>query len=383
MNERIFMQYDYIVIGAGLAGATAARLLADKGNKVLVAEKLSHVGGSVYDCYDESGILIHKYGPHIFHTNDKEVYDFLCRFADFNGYEHRVAAKLDSCMVPVPFNCESLRRVYGEKKAQALRDALKKAYGTDTVSIMALMESDDDALKELGEFVYKNIFLYYTMKQWEKAPSEIDPRTTARVPVRLSEDDRYFTDKYQGLPIGGYTEMIKKMLSSEYITVKTDYTPSIELKDGRVFIDGTETGSKVVYTGELDRLLSYRYGHLPYRTLDFVFETHNTDSYQSHATVNYTVSEKFTRISEFKKMTLQNKEGVTTVLKEFSRKYEGGEADIPYYPVSGSDSEALYETYKNEVQRYPQIILLGRLAEYKYYNMDAVVRHVIDVLADK
>lgn len=381
MLERKYMKYDYIVVGAGLAGATAARLLADKGNTVLVMEKLPHLGGSVYDCYDGAGILIHKYGPHIFHTNDKEVYDFLCRFADFNGYSHKVVAQLRDGTVPVPFNCEGLRRIYGEEKAKRLTEALKEKYGTDTVSIMALRESEDAELKALGEFVYENIFLYYTMKQWEKKPSEIDPRTPARVPVRLSEDDRYFTDTYQGLPVNGYTEMVENMLKSENITVKTGTSATLSLENGKVKVNGEYTDARVVYTGELDKLFGYCYGALPYRTIDFVFETHSVDSYQSHATVNYTVSEKFTRISEFKKMTLQKKDGVTTVMKEFSRAYDAEKGDIPYYPVANPESAELYAKYLARAEEYPQIILLGRLAEYKYYNMDAVVRRVMNVIS--
>ena len=375
------MKYDYVVIGAGLAGATAARILSDKGNSVLVLEKLPHVGGSVYDCYDETGILIHKYGPHIFHTNDKEVYDFVCRFAEFNGYSHKVVAKLSDCYVPVPFNCEALRRVYGEEKAKALTDALKEKFGTDTVSIMDLRQSEEPELKALGEYVYENIFLYYTMKQWEKKPSEIDPKTPARVPVRLSEDDRYFTDAYQGLPTVGYTDMVENMLKSDRITVKTGVEAQLTLRDGKIKINGEPTDAKIVYSGELDKLFGYCYGALPYRTLDFVFETHELDSYQSHATVNYTVSEKFTRISEFKKMTLQEKDGVTTILKEFSRAYDRENGDIPYYPVANPQSAELYEKYLEQARKYPQMILLGRLAEYKYYNMDAVIRRVMNVLA--
>ena len=373
------INYDYTVIGAGLAGMTAARLLADQGKRVLVIEKLQHIGGSIYDHKDESGVLVHKYGPHIFHTNHKEVFDFLSRFTEWNGYSHKVVAKLEKGEIPVPFNLTALEEVYGKEKAARITAKLKDEFGTDTVSVMKLRESSDSELSELGEYVYQNIFLYYTMKQWGKKPSEIDPKTTERVPVRLSRDDRYFTDVYQGLPTEGYTEMARRMLDSELITVKTGCENAIALKDGKIYICGEETSSKVVYTGELDRLMGYRFGKLPYRTLDFVFETHNVDSYQSAATVNYTVSEDFTRISEFKKMTLQKVDGVTTVMKEYPRQYEGKEGEIPYYPVANPESAALYAKYRKEAEKYG-LILLGRLAEYKYYNMDAVVKRAMELL---
>lgn len=378
------MNFDYIVCGSGLAGSAASRILAEKGKKVLILEKLPHVGGSVYDLHDEAGILIHKYGPHIFHTNDEKVFKFLSRFTEWIDYQHRVIAKLDGFEIPVPFNTESLRRVYGEEKAVRLTALLKETYGTDTVSIMALRESENAELKELGEYVYNNVFLYYTMKQWEKKPSEIDPATTARVPVRLSDDDRYFTDKYQGMPKNGYTPLIENMLRHENIKVETDCDAldRIELKDGKVFFDGEETEAGLVYTGETDRLFGFKYGRLPYRTVDFVFETHNVDSYQNAATVNYTVSEKFTRISEFKKLTQQKKDGVTTIMKEFSRQYEGKEGEIPYYPIKNGESTELYEKYRALSSKYSNLILLGRLAEYKYYNMDAVIAHVIETLAN-
>ena len=372
--------YDYIVIGAGLAGITAARLLADKGNNVLVLEKLNHIGGSVYDYEDESGILVHKYGPHIFHTNHKEVFDFLSRFTEWNGYQHRVAARLNDGEIPVPFNLTALENIYGEEKAAQITQKLKNEFGSETVSVMKLRNSADAELREVGDYVYDNVFLYYTMKQWGKKPTEIDPKTTERVPVRLSKDDRYFTDTYQGLPTAGYTEMARRILESERITVKTGCENCIELKDGKIFIEGSETDTKVVYTGELDRLMSYKFGKLPYRTLDFVFETLNVDSYQSKATVNYTVSEDFTRITEFKKMTLQKKDGVTTIMKEYPRQYEGKEGEIPYYPVANDESASLYAKYFEEAQKYVNLILLGRLAEYKYYNMDAVVKRAMELL---
>lgn len=383
MGERnmTMINYDYIICGAGLAGVSAARLLAEKGRKILVLEKLSHVGGSVFDSKNESGVLIHNYGPHIFHTNNKKVFNFLSRFTEWNGYVHKVEAKLEDCNVPVPFNLTSIKKVYGAKKTESLISLVKEEFGTDTVSVISLVESKNNELSELGRFVYDNIFLYYTVKQWGKKPSEVDSKTTARVPVRFSCDDRYFTDEYQGLPLVSYTSMVENMLSHENITVElgVDALDRIRLKDGKIYFDSMETDAKVVYTGETDRLFDFVFGHLPYRTLDFKFETHNIDSYQSVATVNYTVSEDYTRITEFKKLTLQKTDGITTVMKEYPRQYEGKEGEIPYYPVASDESREKYSKYLKLSENYSGLILVGRLAEYKYYNMDAVVARVMEL----
>ena len=375
------MSAHYTVIGAGLAGATAARLLADSGNNVLVLEKLPHVGGSVYDEKDGSGVLVHRYGPHIFHTSDKEVYSFLRRFTEFNGYTHRVAAMIDGRYVPVPFNKNSIVKAFGSEKGAKMISEAEKLETFPAVSVLTLIGSQSDLLKELGEYVYKNIFLYYTTKQWGKAPSEIDPATTARVPVRFTDDDRYFTDCFQGLPSDGYTEMVKRMLESERITVRLGVEAEVTIRDNRIFVSGRPVEGKLIYTGETDRLFGYRFGRLPYRTLDFEFETLNEDSYQPYATVNYTVSENFTRITEFKKMTLQKTDGVTSIMKEYSREFTGNEGEIPFYPVITDESREIYSEYLALSRNIPGLVLAGRLADYKYYNMDAVVRRVMDVLS--
>ncbi len=376
-------KYNVIVCGSGLAGATAARVRAEQGKKVLVLEKLPHFGGSVYDEYDKSGILIHKYGPHIFHTNNERVYSFLSRFAELTPYYHKVLANINGEYVPVPFNIPALKKTYGDIKAERIVSKLKAEFGSDTVSVMALRESSDADLHELGEYVYQNIFLYYTMKQWGKSPDEVDPATTARVPVRLSEEDGYFTDKYQGMPSDGYLSMINRMLEHENIdtVLSCDALKRISFSENEIFFDGEKTSSEIIYTGQIDTLFDYRYGRLPYRTLDFVFETLPVDSYQPAGTVNYTVSEDFTRITEFKKLTGQKKDGVTTIMKEFSKQFEGKEGEIPYYPVASAESAELYEKYRILSEKYKNLTLLGRLAQYKYYNMDAVVAACLEKLS--
>lgn len=374
------MHYDSIIVGAGFAGAVTARQLAEAGQRVLILEKHDHIGGNAYDRPDNAGILIHQYGPHIFHTNDKEVYDYLSRFTQWRNYQHTVVANIPAeggrMEMPVPFNLVSLRLAFGEEKAAQLEKKLLDTYGAGTkVTILQLRENTDPELQDLAQYVYDHVFVRYTMKQWGKTPEEIDPAVTARVPVFLSEDCRYFQDAYQGMPLFGYTPMFEAMLDHENIEVRTntDGRDVLRFEDGKIFFDGAEFTGNVVYSGPADELFGCCFGRLPYRTLDFKFETYETDAWQSHGTVNYTVDEDYTRITEFKYLTGQEKSGVTTIVKEYSRAYTGAADEIPYYAIANDETAALYGRYATLAARFPKLHLLGRLAEYRYYNMDAIV----------
>ena len=382
-------QYDILVAGAGYGGAVAARALAEKGKKVLVLERRDHIGGNAYDCPDESGVLIHKYGPHIFHTNDKRVFDFLSRFTGWRRYQHRVIANIprDNPEVvparkktdgrfffPVPFNLDSLKNAFGMEEGARLGQKLLDAYPAQSqVTILELRRNPDPEIAAIADYVYGHVFVRYTMKQWGQTPEEIDPNTTARVPVRLSQDDRYFQDAYQGMPLEGYTRMFERMLDHPNIEVRLGVDARPILKEARV---------PVIYTGQVDELFNFQFGPLPYRTLDFRFETLSQDCFQTHATVNYTVDEDFTRITEFKHLTGQVLPGVTTIVKEYSRAYAGAEGEIPYYAIINPENNALYARYRAEADKQPNLYLLGRLAEYKYYNMDAIAGRALE-LADR
>lgn len=379
------MNYNYIIVGSGFAGSTCAAKLADQGNKVLVLERRPHIGGNAYDCNDEKGILIHKYGPHIFHTDSKRVYDFLSNFTQWNDYQHEVLAKAGACEFPVPFNLNSLYAVYPEEKAKSIEEKLICEYGKEKkVSIAQLRENNDKSIKELAEFVYNNVFLHYTMKQWGKRPEEIDPETTARVPVFVSRDNRYFQDEYQGMPKNGYTPLFEKMLSNENIEIKTstEVKDHLRFENGKIYFNGEEFSGKVIYTGALDELFEYAYGALPYRTLDFEFENLPIERFQSHATVNFTVDMPYTRITEFKQLTWQKNDSCTATVKEYSREYVPHSKDIPYYAIISEENNALYAKYADEAASYQNLILLGRLAEYKYYNMDKIILLALE-LCDK
>ena len=370
-------KFDCIAVGAGYAGAVFARCAADAGKSVLILERRVHIGGNAYDEYDEKGVLIHKYGPHIFHTNDKKVFDFLSRFTEWNGYMHKVVAKIGDMEIPVPFNLNSLDATFGDRAAE-LTALLTEKFGAETkVPIIKLREQGDEALAEIANYVYENVFLHYTLKQWGMKPEEIDPATTARVPVFISRDDRYFQDEYQGLPTDGYTPMFEKMLDHPNITVELNVDARDRLtftEDGTVLFDGEAFEGQVIYSGELDELFGKINGALPYRTLDFEFENIDAEQYQSHGTVNYTVDMPYTRITEFKHMTLQECES-TTIVREYSR--AATEKDTPYYAIISPENNAMYQTYADIAAKYPNLHALGRLAEYKYYNMDAIAARAI------
>lgn len=371
---------DTIIIGGGFAGGICARQLAEAGEEVLVLEARDHIGGNAYDCLDAAGVLIHQYGPHIFHTVDQRVFDYLSRFTEWNGYHHEVAANIHGELIPVPFNLVSLRRVYPADKAAALEEKLLSQFGEGAkVPILQLRESDDEDLKQLADYVYEHVFKVYTMKQWGLTPEEIDPNTTARVPVYVGTDCGYFTDPFQGLPTEGYTRLFERLLDHPGITVQLN-TPAqarMTFEAGKVTLDGEVFTGKVIYTGPADELFDCRFGRLPYRTLDFGFESYDVDFWQTHGTVNYTVSEDYTRITEFKHMTRQELPGKTTICKEYSRAYTGAAEEIPYYAVINPENDGLYARYKALAEEIPNLYLLGRLAEYRYYNMDAIAARAL------
>ena len=379
--------FDVLIAGAGYAGAVCARSLAEGGKRVLVLERRGHVGGNAYDCPDEAGVLIHQYGPHIFHTNDSRVFAWLSRFTQWRDYQHRVVADIPDekggrMRYPVPFNLTSLETAFGPEEGKRLGDKLIAAYGAEKkVTILELRQNPDPEISALADYVYEHVFVHYTMKQWGQKPEDIDPNTTARVPVFLSRDDRYFQDACQGMPLEGYTPMFQKMLDHPNIKVElgVDALERLDLSGDVLKVDGVPFEGEVIYTGQADELFRFQYGPLPYRTLDFRFETLEKDDFQGYGTVNYTVDQDYTRITEFKHLTGQVLPGKTTIVKEYSRAYGGILGEIPYYAIINPENNALYSQYKALADRFPNLHLLGRLAEYKYYNMDAIAGRALDL----
>ena len=377
------MKYDVIIIGSGFAGATLARKFAENNQKVLILEKRNHIGGNMYEEVLENGIRIHKYGPHIFHTNSDRVFEFLRQFGDWYFYEHRVLGKINDKLVPIPFNFKSLEILYNQKEASMLKEKLLKKYPDQKkISILDLINDQDKEIQKLGRFIYKNVFENYTAKQWNMPISQIDTSVINRVPVILDYDDRYFQDKIQYMPKDGYTEIFNNMLNHPNITVElsTNALDKLTVKGNKIYYLQQEFTNPVIYSGAIDELFSYQYGALPYRSLKLDFETKNMNYYQPVSVVNYPNEEKFTRITEFKYFSNCLLSSSTTILKEYPQNYDyKNEKSIPYYTIQNEENLKLYHQYLNQANKISNLYLCGRLAEYKYYNMDAVIERALDL----
>jgi len=358
-----------LIVGSGISGCVIARELADNGDQVLVIDKRSHVGGNIYDYRDKNGIMIHKYGSHIFHTNNKRVWNYMERFCEFNTYMHKVLGLLDGIETHIPFNLNTLYDVFPKSMAERLEEKLLCRYELNSkVAILEFQKEEDKDLKYLSEYVYQKIFLEYTKKQWGVSPEGVDGAVTARVPVYISKDNRYFQDKYQGIPLGGYTKLIENMLDHKNIKLKlnTDFNELSEVKDF----------DRIIYTGPIDEYFDYKYGELGYRSVYFKMETHDREYYQQTACVNYPCNYDFTRIHEYKHY-LDDKSSKTVIAKEYSETFERGKNER-YYPIPSDENRILYEKYKQEADKIEGLYFLGRLGEYKYYDMDKAAARALE-----
>lgn len=372
---------EYVIIGAGLAGVVMAERIATQLNKkVIIIEKRNHIGGNCFDFKDENNILIHKYGPHLFHTNNKEVIDYLSQFTQWDIYNHEVLAYIDGIKVPIPFNINTLYEVFPQSKAKALEDKLLQTYAYNSkIPILELKKSTDKDLQFLADFVYEKIFVNYTAKQWGMKPEDMDGAVTARVPIFVGRDNRYFNDTYQMLPKNGYTNMVQNMLNHKNIKLmlNTDFKEVCYLKDEDFYLFGSKFQGRVIYTGQIDELFDYKFGDLPYRSVEMKFETVEKEFYQEKATVNYPNDYDFTRITEFKHIH-PTKSDKTTILKEYPQEYIK-DKNIPYYPIFTQENQNRYNEYLEYSRNFENLILLGRLAEYKYYDMDDIVERVLEM----
>jgi UDP-galactopyranose mutase len=355
--------FDYLVVGAGFSGSVIAEQLASQlGKKVLVVDRRNHIGGNAYDRYNSAGILVHKYGPHIFHTNSRDVFEYLSQFTEWRSYEHRVRASVDGQLVPIPINLDTINTLYGlQLNSFEVEDFLKSV----AESKDQIRTSEDVVVSKVGRVLYEKFFRGYTRKQWGLDPSELDKSVIARIPTRTNRDDRYFSDTYQAMPLYGFTQMFENMLSHPNIKVmlNTDY---------REIVKGIPC-REIVYTGPIDEFFEYRYGKLPYRSLEFKHETHHTPVYQPAPVINYPNEHLYTRVTEFKYLTGQE-HAKTSIVYEFPR----AEGD-PYYPVPRPENAELYKQYKALADATPGVYFVGRLATYKYYNMDQCVAQALTV----
>ena len=372
--------FDVVIIGAGFAGAVLAERFAQIDKKVLVIERRQHIAGNCYDEIDGNGILIHKYGPHLFHTDSVDVWKYLSKFTEWNVYHHKVKAMVDGQIVPIPFNFNTMQQVFPKNLSERLEVALLKnyAYGSK-VPILELKKSEDKDLQFLADYVYEKIFLHYTTKQWGNPPDKIAGAVTARVPIFVGRDDRYFNDRFQALPRRGYTKLIENILAHKNIKLmlNTDFDEIAELRGNEIYLFGQKFNGRMIYTGQLDELFKFKFGALPYRSVEMKFETVNVEHYQESASVNYPNNYEFTRITEFKNIH-PAQTNCTTILKEYPQNYVQGENE-PYYPIFTDEAKAAYEKYFDELKNFPQITAVGRLAEYKYYDMDDIVKRALDI----
>ncbi|NRY60040.1 UDP-galactopyranose mutase [Clostridium beijerinckii] len=354
--------FDFLVVGCGFAGITASRILAEKGHKVLIADKRNHIGGNIYDYYNEDGILIHKYGPHIFHTNKEEVWKFLSRFTIWREYQHKVLSYVNGILVPMPINLNTINMLYNTNYDSI---SINDFFNTVKVNVEEFNNSKDVIVSQVGEELYKLFFEGYTKKQWDMYPYELGKEVTSRVPTRHNRDPRYFTDKYQGMPKHGYTKMVENILEHKNIKVmlNTEYK---EIKEEVKY-------SKIIFTGCIDEFFEEKYGKLPYRSLNFIEETFDKEYYQPVGVVNYPNDYDYTRITEYKYLTGQ-KNDKTTIMKEISS--ATGE---PYYPIPKPENKKLYSLYKKEAEDAKDVYFLGRLGTYSYMNMDAVVLQALEL----
>ena len=360
--------FDVVIIGAGLAGSVLAERFAANGKKVLMIERRRHVAGNCYDEVDTNGILIHKYGPHLFHTDDEQVWEYLSRFTEWQIYNHHVKAVIDGKPVPIPFNLNTLHEVFPKSLADKLEVALLRnfEYG-NKIPILELKKSADADLQFLADFVYEKIFLHYTEKQWGLSPDKISSAVTARVPIFVGRDDRYFNDRFQAVPKFGYTKLVENMLAHKNIKLllNTDFKEVMELRGEKIYLFKKKFKGQLIYTGQLDELFDKKFGE---------------ENFQSAPTVNYPNNYNFTRITEFKKIH-PAQSSRTTILKEFPQDYLAGKNE-PYYPIFTDEARTAYEKYSAELAKFKNITAVGRLAEYRYFDIDDVVKHALEIFSD-
>lgn len=358
------MKFDYLIVGAGLSGSILAERLTSMNKKVLVVEKRNYIGGNCHDCFDQCGVLIHKHGPHYFRTNSDQVISYLSRFTDWIYFEPKIKASIDKKLYTIPINRDTLNQFFNvnlRTKSEARQFLEEKK-----VKIKKINNAEEQVISLAGQEIYDAFFKNYTVKQWDIHPKNLDPSVTARIPIRTNTDDRYFTDKFQGVPKKGYTKMIEKMLENCKVLLNTDY----ESIKNKILFDN------LIYTGQIDTFFNYRYGKLPYRSLKIVFKNYKKNFYQDWVQINYPNNYKFTRIVEMKHATRQKIDSTT-----ISKEYPTWKGD-PYYPVPNKDNEQLYKKYETEAKKLKNVYFIGRLAEYKYLNMDQVIEKSLNLFKE-
>lgn len=376
-------EYDAIVVGAGLAGSVVARYIAETLDKrVAIIERRNHIGGNLYDYRAESGILVHKYGPHTFHTKKKELYDYICKYAQWEEYHLECMAKINGRFTPTPFNFETIDEYFEKDKADKIKNAIHEEYpGCDYATVLELLKHDNNYIREYAEFLFENDYSLYTAKQWGMNPKDIDPSVLKRVPIRFNYERGYFDDEFQCMPEVSYVDFFSKLHEHKNIDVflNIDAKQYLQLKDNNIFWSDDRYEGIVVYTGAIDELFNCESGALPYRSLRFEWVTEEQESIQDAPVVAYPQEPDFTRITEYNKLPVQSGFNVTTYAVEYSIPYTSGENAEPYYPIPTPDTKKLYQKYRSKAGKVRNLYLCGRLADYQYYNMDQTLENALSI----
>ena len=375
--------WDHLVIGCGLSGAVVARHLAEQGKRVEIWERRDHIGGNMFDYVDEHGILVQKYGPHTFHTNEQRLYEYMCRFESWKPYKLCCGAVLNGRYVPTPFNFTAIDSFYPSDKATVLKEKLQSAFGgRSTATVVEALAHPDPDIRAYAGFLFSNDYAPYTAKQWGVSAEEIDPSVLKRVPLRFSYETGYFDDRYEVMPSHSFTHFFETLLDHPGIHVRlgVDALEHLLVKDNCLLLDGEVAKCTVVFTGAIDELFGFVHGRLPYRSLRFEWRHEAIDSLQDAAVVAYPQEPGFTRITEYKKLPHQNVPG-TSYAVEYSLTYREGTAMEPYYPVLTEASQRQFVRYRTMAEKIPNLICCGRLADFKYYNMDQALSNALSVCA--
>ena len=373
-----------LIVGCGLTGSVIARFLAEKLNKkVVIWDRRNHIGGNMYDYYDEHGILVHKYGPHTFHTKKEYLYDYMCQFAEWKEYKLTCMAQINGKFTPTPFNFQTIDDFYDKKEADDLKKRIRNEFGNKaTATVVEVLNCNDKKIQEYAQFLFDNDYSLYTAKQWGISANEVDPSILKRVPLRFSYDIGYFDDEYQVMPATTFTDFFKSLLNHKNIEIKLGIEAlehlNVDLQNNKVFIDGEYKDIPIIYTGALDELFDNCYGKLPYRSLRFEWKYEDIDSKQDAPVVAYPQAEGFTRITEYKKLPVQDVKG-TTYAVEYPLSYNENVKMEPYYPVLTEKSQKIYDKYLEKASNIKNLFLAGRLADFKYYNMDQALERALNV----